>query len=122
MMRDPVERLVSQYVHEWSVGKIDDGVPIDRAVRSTPELIEYSRYAMQIRPYLGLYGRHQVLPVFVERLQANPPASLRVSAGSSAISGTRTGAVRPPGKTSPRADNGVPRGSTGYSVHAFFEA
>lgn len=70
VMRDPIDRLVSQYIHEWSVQKIS--VPIDRAVREFPELIAYSRYCDQIRPWLAAFGPDRVLPVFFERLTKNP--------------------------------------------------
>lgn len=70
VMRDPIDRLVSQYIHEWSVQKIS--VPIDRAVREFPELIAYSRYTEQIRPWLEAFGPDRVLPVFFERLTRDP--------------------------------------------------
>ena len=72
VMRDPIDRLVSQYIHEWSVRKIDR--PLDRAVREHPELINYSRYAYQIRPWLEQFGPACVLPVFFERLTREPQA------------------------------------------------
>ena len=50
VMRHPIERLVSQYVHEWSVRNVDCG--IDAAVDTLPELIDYSRYAYQLRAIL----------------------------------------------------------------------
>lgn len=70
VMRDPVERVVSQYVHEWSVRATTE--PIDRAVRSLPRMIDYSRYATQVRPWLDRFGPDRVLPVFLERLTADP--------------------------------------------------
>lgn len=70
VMRDPIDRLVSHYVHAWSCREVDG--PIDEAVSQRPELIEYSRYAMQLRPWIGLFGRERVLPVFFERLTAHP--------------------------------------------------
>jgi hypothetical protein len=73
-MRHPVERLISQYVHEWTQRVIDE--PIDEAVERHPFLIDYSRYAMQLRPYLEAFGARRVLPVFLERLRAAPQAEL----------------------------------------------
>lgn len=72
VMRDPIERMISQYIHEWSVRKIDK--PLDEAVRLHPELINYSRYAYQIRPWLDRFGQASVLPVFFERLTREPQA------------------------------------------------
>ncbi len=70
IMRHPIERLVSHYVHEWTQRVYSE--PIGRAVDARPELIAYSRYAMQLAPYFEAYGREAVLPVFHERLTAQP--------------------------------------------------
>jgi hypothetical protein len=72
VMRDPIERLVSHYIHEWSRRVID--VPIDEAVRRHPELIDYSRYTMQLGPWIERFGAGRVLPVFFERLTRDPRA------------------------------------------------
>jgi hypothetical protein len=72
IMRDPIDRIVSQYIHEWSQHVIAEDCPIDRAVRELPALVDYSRYAMQLAPYIERYGRGQVLPVFFERLMREP--------------------------------------------------
>lgn len=76
VMRDPVDRLVSQFIHEWSVRTIPDSCSIDQAVRAFPELLAYSRYAMQLEPYVERYGREGILPVFFERLMAGPQEEL----------------------------------------------
>lgn len=74
VMRDPVERIVSQYIHEWSQRVIEDGCPLDEAIDRYPILVEYSRYAMQLEPYLRRWGMGAVLPVFFERLMNDPQA------------------------------------------------
>lgn len=77
VMRDPVERIVSQYVHEWSIGALPREGSIDDALRTMPELVDYSRYDMQIAPYLDAFGASAVLPVFFERLVRYPQDELR---------------------------------------------
>jgi hypothetical protein len=74
VMRHPVQRLVSQYVHEWSVGRVD--APIDEAVHRLPEMVHYSRYAMQLEPWIEAFGFDAVLPVFAERLRVDPQGEL----------------------------------------------
>lgn len=74
MMRHPIDRLISQYIHEWSQRVID--VPIDEAIQQHPQLIAYSRYAMQLEPYLEAYGAERILPMFFERCIAEPQAEL----------------------------------------------
>jgi hypothetical protein len=74
VMRHPVDRLVSQYVHD----RIRESVPedIDAAIDAHRELTDYSRYAFQIEPYLRAYGPQCLLPVFFERLVAQPQEEL----------------------------------------------
>ncbi|MEB3231329.1 MAG: sulfotransferase [Leptolyngbyaceae bacterium] len=74
VMRHPIDRLVSQYVHEWSQRVMD--VEINQAVDQFSELIDYSRYTMQLQPYFDTFGPERVLPVFFERLFAHPQAEL----------------------------------------------
>lgn len=74
VMRHPVDRLVSHYIHEWSMGNIDCG--IDEAVGRHPEMIAYGQYAMQLAPFFEAYGRGAVLPVFFDRLLREPQAEL----------------------------------------------
>ena len=75
VMRDPVERLRSQYVHEWTQKLVSGG--IDEALDAFPPLVEYSRYAYQLRPFLETYGPERILPVFFERLKADPQGTLQ---------------------------------------------
>jgi hypothetical protein len=66
VMRHPIDRLVSQYLHEYTERRIR--VPIDAALDAHPELIAYSRYSMQLEPFLAHYAPENILPVFFERL------------------------------------------------------
>jgi hypothetical protein len=74
VMRHPVERLVSHYVHEWSRGVYRE--PIDEAVDLRPELVSYGCYARQLAPWIERFGSAAILPVFLERMTAAPDAEL----------------------------------------------
>jgi hypothetical protein len=74
IMRDPIDRWISQYTHEVVTGRI--AASADEAVARHPELAAYSRYAYQLEPYLHVFGPAQVLPVFFERLISNPQDEL----------------------------------------------
>ena len=74
VMRHPIERLMSQYVHEVTAGRI--AVDVHEAIERHPELIEYSRYTMQLQPFLDAYGFEDVLPVFFPRLVRHSQAEL----------------------------------------------
>jgi len=74
VMRHPLDRLVSHFIHEWSTGVYQCG--IEEAIFKYPELIDYGRYAMQLEPYLKVFGSGAVLPVFFDRLLREPQAEL----------------------------------------------
>ncbi|WP_165223829.1 sulfotransferase family protein [Aquisphaera insulae] len=74
VMRHPIDRLVSHYFHEVTVGRVSVG--LEAAVERHPELLAYGRYAMQIAPYLDAYGPGAVLPVFFDRLVVRPDQEL----------------------------------------------
>lgn len=62
LMRNPVDRLVSHYIHGWIVCDVNG--PIERR----PELVACGRYAMQLQPCVERFGSARILPVFLERL------------------------------------------------------
>jgi len=74
VMRHPVDRLVSQYMHEWSQNKIRCG--ISDALLQYPELIDYSRYHYQLLPYFNYFEQDKILPVFFERMLSFPQLEL----------------------------------------------
>jgi hypothetical protein len=74
VMRHPIDRLISQYIHEWSQRTVTGD--INHAVKSFAPLIQYSQYSMQIRPYLESFGAERVLPVFSENLRRHPQREL----------------------------------------------
>jgi aryl carrier-like protein len=74
VMRHPVDRLVSHYIHEWTQRVIDE--PIQQAIDSHPNLVDFGLYAMQLRPWVERFGRERILPVFFDRLRAHPQAEL----------------------------------------------
>ncbi|MGC6486514.1 MAG: sulfotransferase domain-containing protein [Planctomycetota bacterium] len=75
VMRHPVDRLVSHYIHAWTMNEVR--APIDDAVDGDLGLVDYGRYAMQLQPFLAAFGRARVLPVFYDRLTAAPDDELR---------------------------------------------
>lgn len=74
VMRHPIDRLVSQYIHQWTEREIE--TPINDAINTNPELIAYSKYAMQLKPYFAEFGQERVLPVFFDHLRTHSQAEL----------------------------------------------
>src|SRR5690606_13626344 len=72
--REPVSRLVSQYIHEWSQGLLKED--INTAIKTFPILVEYSRYHYQYQAYLQHFDPSQILVVFYERLVDQPQEEL----------------------------------------------
>lgn len=74
VMRHPVDRLVSHYIHQWTQNVIR--CDINDALDGYPELISYGRYSYQLEPYFEAYGKASVLPVFFAAVQQQPQREL----------------------------------------------
>lgn len=74
VMRDPVARLGSQYVHEWSQREVAGG--FEEAVARHERYVAYSSYARQLEPYVAAFGRERILLVTMERMLAQPDDEL----------------------------------------------
>lgn len=70
LIRDPVARAVSHYIHEWTMGKMPSD--IEAAFDKNPELIDYSRYAYQIRPFVDTFGREAIFVSTLEEMNRAP--------------------------------------------------
>jgi hypothetical protein len=64
LVRNPVSRLISHYHHLHSAGDID--LPIDEAIQDCPELLSYSKYAMQLDPWIKQFGRDNIKVIIFE--------------------------------------------------------
>lgn len=69
VMRHPIDRLVSHYIHQWTQNIIKSD--INKAIDEFDELIDYSLYTKQLVPYFKQYGHGLILPVFTEGLKVN---------------------------------------------------
>lgn len=74
VMRDPVERIVSQFIHEWSRREVRGG--FEDAVLREERFVAYSSYARQLVPYLERFGSERILLVVFERMLATPDEEL----------------------------------------------
>ena len=79
MIRNPLDRAVSHYIHEWSMGKMSGD--IEAAFDQHPELIDYGRYGHQLAPWVESFGRTALFVSSLEVMTAAPQALLdRLSA------------------------------------------
>ncbi len=68
MMRHPIDRLESAYLHMWF--EKETTLSFDEAVSGgIPELVDYGRYAYQLQPFFDQFGQDRVLPVFLDRMK-----------------------------------------------------
>jgi len=74
VMRHPLDRLISHYVHQWTQNVIP--CDVSEAVERYTELIDVGRYSYQLTPYFDAYGKSAVLPVFHAALKRDPQRQL----------------------------------------------
>jgi len=70
MIRHPIDRLVSHYIHAWSQREFTGS--IEAAVSQYTQVVDFGRYAMQLAPYLESFGQDRLLLVFSDRLRTQP--------------------------------------------------
>jgi sulfotransferase family protein len=75
VIRQPMERMRSQYLHHVAKGREHD--PIESALMSKPTYVNNSRYAMQIACYLEHFHRNQLLIFTSEELRGDRIPTLR---------------------------------------------
>lgn len=74
IVREPVGRIISQHRHlcaPHAHAPSDIGPSIDEEVRKRPQFIDYSRYAMQIGPWINALGSDQVFILPFEEFVAD---------------------------------------------------
>ncbi len=74
LVRDPVQRIISQYVHHVAINR--EHRPFAEACGAPPYL-NHSRYARQLEHYLAHFPRAQILVVPAESLRTDRLATLR---------------------------------------------
>jgi hypothetical protein len=75
LIRDPIERMRSQYLHELLLGDVRE--PIDTALLSDTRYRDFSNYALQLSQYLEYFPREQILVVQAEHLRNDRRAVVR---------------------------------------------
>lgn len=72
IVRNPYERTVSHYYHSVrNLAGYGETRPVLEAVKSDPVYTAYSDYALQLEPYLNLFGRDQIKVVRFEDMLAD---------------------------------------------------
>lgn len=76
--RDPVDRIVSHYIHEYATGR-ENGTIEQAVYRNFPDnqYIYYSRYYTQVEQYLAYYQTSQILLLDLKQLAEHRKETLR---------------------------------------------
>lgn len=74
IMRDPIERAISQYW--WEVEFSAEGRKMPQGILENPWIMNASHYALQLKPYLELFGNDNVLALTTEELIQSPQTTL----------------------------------------------
>jgi len=75
IMRDPVERSISHY---WHMVRFNgEHRPMLAALQADPGYLAVSHYAMQLGPYLTLFGRERVFTLTYEELTQQTESTIR---------------------------------------------
>jgi hypothetical protein len=78
LVRDPIERIVSQYIHDYSAGKVDG--PIEEVLAdeiSAHPYVMRSKYFLQLEQYLAFFSREQILVLAQEDLLHDRAPTMR---------------------------------------------
>jgi hypothetical protein len=79
IVRDPIDRIVSHYLHQWYRNKVDGSFGdmfSDLTNKKIQHLINTSRYHLQLNQYLEYYDLSQILVLSLEDLKASPGETL----------------------------------------------
>jgi len=75
IVRNPLKRLLSHYLHEWYEGRID--LEPEEAVEARPDLVDYGRYYFQMEPYLQYFPAERWLVMLFDDFVADPVGTTR---------------------------------------------
>ena len=74
MVRDPIDRLLSHYLH--NIGGGYDDRPLEEAITEDSAYVQRSLYAMQLETYLAHFDRERILVVAQDELDAETEATM----------------------------------------------
>ncbi len=74
VLRDPVERIRSHFLHELWHGR--EQLPFERAVLEHATYLDTSRYAMQLEQWQRYYAPDRILVLYTEDMRRDPAATL----------------------------------------------
>lgn len=77
IVRDPIERIISQYIHKYSLGQEQRSLDEALATLEGNHYVACSRYYMQLEQYLPYYPKENILVITAEELKHQRQATIR---------------------------------------------
>lgn len=77
VLRDPVERIVSQYVHYCDMGLEHRSIDVALADLRTFRYVQLSSYFTQLSQYLRFFPRDRILIVIAEEMRRSPEQQMK---------------------------------------------
>ena len=74
MIRNPLERAMSHYIHAWSEREVSEDV--EEAFRTNQTFRAYGAYGMQIQPFVDWVGAENILLLSLEEMKSDPDGTL----------------------------------------------
>ena len=78
IIRNPFERIISHYMHEWTMGEFKQS--LDEHIEINPEMVDYSMYSQQLEPWIEAYGKNRIYLTSLEAMNKEPDRILRAVA------------------------------------------
>lgn len=75
IVRNPVDRIKSSYIHSYERGFLKSS--LDDSIRHDSFLITTTRYYTQIKPFIEIFGRENILVIDFEDLVSNTALTLQ---------------------------------------------
>ena len=75
VIRHPIDRLVSHYIHDWTENMITVG--IEKAVVGYADLVDFSLYGMQLEVFIEAFGRERILLVPFDGIRKRAEVELK---------------------------------------------
>lgn len=71
LVRDPIERMRSMFVHRADQHR-EPSRSLAEAIETNPSYLQISRYDLQLEPYLKLFGEDRILVVTTDEMRDDP--------------------------------------------------
>jgi hypothetical protein len=75
LVRNPVERTWSQYVHNLAHGR--ETLPFAEAIARRPQYLNVSRYELQLQQYYRVFPRERLLVLVFEEMVTDPTSAVQ---------------------------------------------